>query len=184
MNKHITIALAVFAFLLCNPYCNSLSAQPPSAPPEMEIFKHEVGEWDVEIKAWEGPGEPKITKGSESNRMMGDFWLIGDFKGKLFGFDFLGHGTYTYDPEKKKYIGTWMDSLGPAVMHTEGTYDKEKKTLTMVGDAMAPTGEMAPHILTSVFGDNKKTMTMEIKQKDGTKFKMLEFSYTKKTAKK
>ena len=180
MKTHFTLSFVVVALLVNS----TLMAQVPSAPPEMDIFKQEVGEWDAEIKAWSGPGEPEVTKGSETNRMMGGFWTIGNFKGKMFGFDFLGHGTYTFDAEKKKYVGTWRDSLGPAVMRTTGDYDKEKKTLTMTGDALTPEGVMAPHIMTTVFNGDKKVMTMEIQQKDGSKFKMLEISYTKKSAKK
>ena len=156
----------------------------PKPAPEMGIFKQDAGEWECKIKAWEGPGtEAKITEGSETNRMLGGFWLITDFKGKMMGMDFQGHGTYGFDAEKKKYVGSWMDSLSPNVMHMEGSYNKESKTLTMVGDAPGPDGNTWTHIMDTVFkGDGKKVMTMHLHPKGvaDQKMKLFEMTYTRK----
>ena len=175
--KLVTTLLVAAVFLLI---ANNVVAQVP-VPPEMDVFKEDVGEWDCEIKAWQGPGEPTVTKGTESSRMMGGFWLISNFKGNLMGMDFEGHGTYGYDPEKKQYIGTWMDSLGPAPMHMVGSYDKETKTLSFVGEALGPDYKtMAKHTLSTCYKDSKRVMTMHVEPKGGDEFKMMEITYTKK----
>lgn len=91
-------------------------AQMPAPGPEMDILKKDVGEWDVEIKVWAEPGaEPSVSKGSESTRMFGQYWTVTNFEGNMMGLDFKGHGTYGYHPQKKKYVGVWMDSLGPYI---------------------------------------------------------------------
>ena len=61
---------------------NHAMAQLPTPTPEHEMLKKEAGTWDVEIKAM-----GQSTKGTESSRMLGGFWLITDFKGKLMGMD-------------------------------------------------------------------------------------------------
>ena len=83
----------------------------PKPGPEFDVLKADVGTWDVEIKTWAGPGDPTVSKGTETNRMLGDFWLVVDFQGNMMGMDFTGHGVYGYDVQKKHYIGTWIDSM-------------------------------------------------------------------------
>ena len=94
--------------LLCS--VTSLAQGLPKPGPEYDVFKHDVGTWDVEIKTPQGPA----TQGVENNRMLGGFWMLADFRGKLMGLDFKGHGVYGYDAEKKQYVGTWIDSLSSA----------------------------------------------------------------------
>lgn len=97
------------------------------------ILKQDIGVWDAEILMWEpgSKGEPTRSKGVERNRVMGDgMWLISNFEGTYAGMPFTGHGVTGYDPIKKKYIGTWVDSFTPHMMTLEGTYDAKTKTLT------------------------------------------------------
>lgn len=167
-------------FILCSTLPSILNAQIQEPGPEFEVLKSDLGTWDAEIKAWQGPGEPTITKGSETNKMLGGFWKITEFKGNLFGFDFDGHGIYGYDPEKKKYIGTWIDSLGAPKMDVVGTYDAKTKTMKYAGMALAPDGTMQKHTMTNVdHPDGTRTMTMHVGEGDKA-FKMLEIKYTKK----
>ena len=34
--------------------------------------------------------------------------------------EFHGQGQTGYDPNKKKYVGTWVDSISPTIMIMEG----------------------------------------------------------------
>ena len=152
----------------------------PKPGPEFDIFKSDVGTWDAEIIMSAGPGEPEITKGSETNRMLGGFWLLTDFKGKMMGLDFEGHGIYSYDAEKKQYTGIWMDSLSAQKMDMTGKYDKSTKTLTMEGMAPGPDGKPAKHVLsTKTHADGSRVMTMHIGEGESA-FKMFEMKYTKR----
>ena len=51
---------------------------------------------------------------------------------------FEGRGQFGYDPAKKKYVGTWIDSMSPTLRVLEGTYDAKTKTLTYKGDGVCP----------------------------------------------
>ena len=163
----------------------SVDAQIPSPAPEMDVLKRDVGEWDCEIRTWSAPGaEPMVTKGKESSRMLGGHWLITDFEGNMMGLDFKGHGTYGYDSGKKKYIGTWVDSMGPYMMQTEGTYDTETETLTVAGEAPGPDGKSTfTYTMVTRYKGKNRVMTMFMQPKgsgDDQKMKFFEITYTKR----
>jgi len=168
-----------FAIVQCSfMQCNAV-AQVPTAGPEYDVFKNDAGEWDVEITNY-ASGTPEVTKGTESNRMLGEFWLISNFEGKMMGLEFKGHGSTGYDAEAKKYVGTWVDSLSPGMMHMKGEYDKDKETMTLVGMAPGMDGNPAKHRLTTVYKDGKRVMTMYITLKGGEETKFMQMAYTKK----
>ena len=154
----------------------------PMPGPELDVLKADVGTWDVEIKAWAGPGEPTVTKGKETNRMLGGFWLLTDFEGNMFGLDFQGHGMYSYDAEKKHYVGSWVDSLSPSKMDMIGKHDKVNKTLTFEGMASGADGTPTKHVLKTTYKDDgTRTMTMHMQAGDDM-LKLFEMTYSKPKA--
>ena len=154
----------------------------PTPGPELDVLKADVGTWDVEIKTWAGPGEPTVTKGKETNRMLGGFWLLTDFEGNMFGMDFQGHGMYSYDAEKKQYVGSWVDSLSPSKMDMAGQYDKAKKTMTMEGMAAGMDGTPVKHVLMTRYKeDGTRTMSMHM-QAGEDMTKIFEMTYAKPKA--
>jgi hypothetical protein len=60
----------------------------------------------------------------------GGLCLISTFKAQMMGGAFEGHGLTTYDPAKKKYVGSWTDSMSTGMAVGESTYDAAKKTWT------------------------------------------------------
>ena len=97
--------------------------------PEHEILKTREGTWDTTMKA--GGME---FKGVMKYKMdLGGLWLAGSLESDLAGQKFSGRSMDTYDAKKKKYVGVWFDSMSTTPMTMEGTYDKQKKTLTVVG---------------------------------------------------
>ena len=177
----------VFSLLLAVSFFSQAMAQEGMPPPgpEYDLLKKDVGKWDCVIKTWEQPGaKPSATKGSETGYMFdGGYWLMTSFEGKMMGLDFKGHGTYGYDAKKKKYVGTWIDSLGPYMMHVEGEYDKETETLNMVGDSPGPDGEtMFTYTMSTCYKDNNRVMTMYMQPKgsgEDQKMKFFEITYSK-----
>ncbi|TWT92234.1 DUF1579 domain-containing protein [Neorhodopirellula pilleata] len=167
------------AIVQCGLLQSNAVAQVPSAGPEYEVLKNDAGEWDVEITNY-ATGTPEVTKGIESNRMLGDFWLISNFEGKMMGLEFKGHGSTGYDAETKKYVGTWVDSLSPGIMHMKGNYDKDKKTMTLVGIAPGMDGNPAKHRLTTVYMDRRRVMTMYITPQGSEETKFMQLAYTRK----
>lgn len=112
------------------------AAQDPSQMPkptkEHEWLQKLVGEWDTESEIVMDPAkEPMKTKGSESSRSIGGFWVLSEHKGDFFGAPFTGILTLGYDAEKKKYVGTWVDSVFPVLWKYDGSVDATGKILTL-----------------------------------------------------
>jgi hypothetical protein len=151
----------------------------PKPGPEFDAFQSDLGTWDVEIKTWGGPGKPTVSKGKETCRMLGGFWMLVDFQGNMMGLDFKGHGSYSYDAEANQYIGTWIDSLSPKKMEMIGKYDKDNQVMTYGGMAPGPDGNLAKHIMTTRYNnDGTRVMTMQI-QAGKDMMKIFEMNYTK-----
>jgi len=114
------------------------AAQAPAMPmpkpgPEHAILKQDVGTWDATVEMFMAPGAPPmVSKGVETNNMgCGGLCLITDFKGEMApGQAFYGHGVTTWDPAKKKYVGSWTDSMSAGLGIGESTYDAARKTVT------------------------------------------------------
>lgn len=181
---------ALIAGMLSLVFCGRALAQPSTViTEEHKILHQEVGSWNVKMRLWpEGP-EGALIEGvcQEQNRLLGDgLWVISNFKGTFGGIAFEGHGTYGYNTHKKKYVGTWIDTMNSAVSTMEGTYDKESKTLTMFSTGTEPDGkEMKTKNVAKYIDENTRTFTMS-NLAPGSKdkyVKMMELQYTRKDKK-
>lgn len=111
----------------------------PKPGPEHALLKTREGTWETTMKAG-----GQDSKGTVTYKMgLGGFWLTGDMDSEMFGAKFLGHSLESYNPVKKKYVSIWVDSMSPAPVTMEGTYDKEKKTYTMEGEGPGMDGKSA-----------------------------------------
>ncbi|MGL4550732.1 MAG: DUF1579 domain-containing protein [Gemmataceae bacterium] len=131
----------------------------PKPGPEHEMLAKLAGTWDTTMKA---PGME--SKGTATYKMeLGGIWLGGVLESELFGTKFTGKSLESYHPAKKKYVSVWVDSMSTAPVTMEGTYDEEKKTLTMAGEGPAMEGKMAKYKSVSKMPDaDTLEMTMWI----------------------
>jgi hypothetical protein len=99
-----------------------------------------AGRWNATVKSWHDPaGEPMVSTGTEDAEMIfGGRYLKSHFKGSMMGQAYEGMGTMGYDNGKKKYVGTWFDSMGTGIMSYEGDYDAQKKELVCLGSYVDP----------------------------------------------
>lgn len=152
--------------------------------PQHEVLKGEAGTWDATMKIFMGgPGEPpQVSKGVETNRMLGGLWLIGEFEGEFVGQKFLGHGVTGYDTEKKKYVGTWVDNVTARIMPLEGTYDAASKTLTLYTEAISPiTGKPVKERHVHEYKDeDHRLLRMYQPGPDGKDSLLMEVAYTRR----
>ena len=181
MNYTLTNAVAGYCFSLCF----ALNAHAQTSK-EHEILKKDVGTWTAECKMWvAGPdADPIVSPGKETNRLLpGGNWLLSEFESEFGGEKFTGHGTFGYEPEKKKYVGSWVDSMSPYMMMMEGTYDDKTKTMTMFYTAKDPAGNEANGKTVCVTKDEKTrvfTMYMQARESKDKFVKMMEITYHKK----
>lgn len=118
---------------------------PPSDMPkpvkEHDWLKNLVGEWESDCEIFMEPGKPPIkAKSTESGRMLGRFWVLTDGKGEIMGMPMQSQMTLGYDADKKKFVGTWVDSMGGYLWNYTGSLDAAGKTLTLETEGPCPMG--------------------------------------------
>jgi len=109
-------------------------------------------------------------------------WLVSRFEGEAAGMPFVGVGTSGYDPEKKKYVGTWVDTMTPHLMITEAEYDEEKKPLTGTAEGRDPHTKKpyTAKIVARYVDDDTRVFEMHMPGEDGKEFKMMEITYKRR----
>ena len=152
----------------------------PKAGPEHDILKEEVGDWDATVEMLTPPGIPPST-GEEKCTLMGGLWVITDFRGDFAGHPFYGHGTIGWNPIKKKYVSTWVDSMATSIGFGESTYDAAKKTMVGVFEGPDETGKMIKmkSVVEWKSGDNR-VFTMSQIGPDGKDVPTLRITYRRK----
>jgi hypothetical protein len=145
-------ALALVAFT-----APAVPAQPHKPGPEHEMLKKFVGTWDTTMKSPNGEAMGTTTYKME----LGGLWLTSALEIDLGAVKFQGKGMDGYDAAKKKYVSAWFDNMGTAPMLMEGTYDKDKKTMTLTGDGPGPDGKPTKWKTVSTMSDDDNfTFTM------------------------
>lgn len=150
--------------------------QIPKPGPEHEHFKQLEGVWDATIHMKEGESKGVMTW----KVGLGGLWLLDHFKGDAGGMSFEGMGATSYDPAKKKYIGVWIDSMSTAPMISEGTLDKSKKIMTMVGEAPMPGGKTMKMTMISEMKDANNVVFVMKGNEGGTEFEMMKITYKRR----
>jgi hypothetical protein len=155
---------------------------PPMPGPEHEVLKLDLGTWDASIEMLM-PGVPAgpPSKGVEVNTLgCNGLCLSTDFKGEVMGGPFQGHGVMTWDPQKKKYVGSWSDSMTAGLASTEGTWDAAKKTFNST--MTTPDGSGGTVALRSTVeytADGKRVFSMFMPGPDGKEVPSMRITYTR-----
>jgi hypothetical protein len=164
------------------------AAMPMVKPgPEHELLKKDVGTWDATVENLMpppgAPAPPPPSKGVETNKLIGGLWLVTDFKSQMMGQPFQGHGTTGYDTNKKKYVGTWVDSMSTGLMVGESTYDPATKTVTGYMEGTDPAGKPAKmKMVTEYKDDNTRVFTMYMTGPDGKEAPGMRITYKRRAA--
>jgi len=129
-----------------------------------------VGEWIYEASITEGQPSSKAT-GTESVRSIKGIWIQAEADGEAPG---AGHATSImtlgYDPEKKRFIGTWIGSMMTHMWIYDGELDAAERVLTLnsEGPSMANDGTMSKYRDVIEFtDDNRRTLTARVLEADG-----------------
>lgn len=158
MNRFAFTGIAT-AFLAATVLLQAQEPPKPAAPEkEHEWLAQLVGEWDTDAEANLGPGIPPVKcTGTASDRMVGGLWMVTEQTMAVSDPPMTGVMTIGYDPAKKKFIGTWIDSMTAHLWKYEGTLDAAGKVLTLEAEGPNP---LVPGKL------SKYRDAIEIKSKD------------------
>ena len=176
MRKLFTSACSLIAFCALGAQAQDM----PKPGPEHDKMKAIEGTWDA-VVSFQG----KESKGTMTYKMgMGGFWMVEHFKGTFADSKFEGRGMTTYDPEKKKYVNIWADSMGPSYMITEGTFEKDNR-MVMKGKMPMGPGKTAPVTIINEMKDkDNMTTTFLVTGADGKEGEMMKITYKRAEPKK
>jgi hypothetical protein len=117
----------------------------PKPEKEHDWLQRLVGEWTYEFEMPMKPGDPPMKfTGTESVRSIGGLWIQAEGKGHgPDGTPTTALLTLGYDPQKKKYVGTWLGSMMTYLWVYEGSLAGNTLKLDTVGPNFAVEGKMA-----------------------------------------
>jgi hypothetical protein len=171
--SHRVVIVAIVALIGGTP----TRAQAPKPTPQHEQLKKLVGSWDAKVKFL-----GKESKGTMTYRQQhGGLWLVSHFSGEIGGGKFEGDGLDGYDSLKQKFVSIWADSLAPEVLITEGTWDKEKKQMTMTGKGIGQDGKAAKiRTVTTWNNDDDIDFVFYMSNADGKEQEIVKIAYNRK----
>ncbi|HEV7573683.1 MAG TPA: DUF1579 domain-containing protein [Thermoanaerobaculia bacterium] len=197
MRSRILVAALVAAFTATLSFADDPKPQTGPGQAEMEAMMKAAtpgdahkklgamaGTFNADVKMWMQPGAPPAGGGglSENTWALDGRWLEQHFTGNFMGMPFSGVGFTGYDNIKKKYVGTWMDTMTTSVMISSGTANADGKSYTFTSSMDDPmTGKSTPVKETiTVIDNDHHTLEMWGPAPDGKMFKTMEIAYTRK----
>jgi hypothetical protein len=120
-----------------------------NAKPEQEHIwlQKLVGSWTYESEALMGPDQPPMKSGGkETFRSLSDLWFIGEAEGAMpDGKAATMIITIGYNPETKRYMGTWIGSMMTTLWVYDGFREGNTLNLDAEGPSMAGDGKTAKY---------------------------------------
>ena len=132
-----------------------------------------VGEWTYEHNTPPAPGEePHKFTGTERVRMLGDVWVILEGEGNMPDGS-LARSVITlgYDPQKKRFVGTFIGSTMTNLWVYEGELDEAERILTLDTEGphfTTPGATTMYKDVIEIISNDERTLTSRALNDDGT----------------
>jgi Protein of unknown function (DUF1579) len=149
----------------------------PQPGPEHKVLEPLVGAWRAKAKIYLDPSKPPQDAEGVMMRkwIMDGRFLQEEFDGKLFGMTFKGMGVMGYDPQKKKYVSSWVDNMTLSIMTSTGDYDAKTKTLTSYSEQNDPSGmKVKTRDVVRIIDNDHHVLEMYRTPEKGKETKMME----------
>jgi hypothetical protein len=153
----------------------------PGAP--HKLLASLAGSWTTKTRAWMEPDKPPMegTGACEQKMLLGGRFLQQEFTGEMMGSSFTGIGVTGYNNHTKKYVSTWMDSMGTSILFFEGTANGDGKTVTQESRYEDPIkGPMKWRSVTKIVDNNTYVFELYNSDMKGKEQKMMEITYARK----
>jgi Protein of unknown function (DUF1579) len=159
---------------------------PMSAKPQKEHdWLHQlVGEWTCEGEAVMGPDKVQKWKATEVVRSVGGMWVVGEGTGEMpDGSPSTTLITLGFDPQKGRYVSTFVASMMTHMWVYEGSLDAAEKVLTLdtEGPGMSPEAPSAKYQdIVELKSTDERTLTSRILGEDGQWLQIMTATYRRK----
>jgi Protein of unknown function (DUF1579) len=142
-----------------------------------------VGEWTSEGEAAMEPGKPpERWKATESVRSLGGLWVLAEGQSEM-----PGGGTATtlmtlgYDPQKQRYVGTFVGSMMTHLWVYNGALDAAGTVLTLDTEGPDMTGKMAKFKdVIELKNDDHRLLRSQMLSDDGKWHEFMTANYRRK----
>jgi hypothetical protein len=144
-----------------------------------------VGKWNLTMKSWMLPNQPaRESKGTaEVKPILGDRFVEMKVNATFMEKPLTGVSTLGYDNTKKKFVGTWIDSMSTGIMRSEGTADSSGNIITTQAVTSDPLTGKEAHTRIVEKWENDNKFTDEFYEKRGGKeMKTMEIVYSRASA--
>ncbi len=144
-----------------------------------------VGDWTYDADCNMGPDQPPSkSNGSESVRSLGGLWVLCEGKGEMpGGGPCTTLMTLGFDPQKERYVGTWIGSMMTTLWVYDGSMDMAGKVLTLSaeGPNMCAEGKTAKYKDVIEFkSDDLRVLTSHMLGDDGKWQQFMTANYRRK----
>jgi hypothetical protein len=144
-----------------------------------------VGEWTCEGEAIMEPGAPPVRfESTENVRSLEGLWIVAEAHGEMPG---CGSSTTImtlgYDPQKERFVGTFVGSMMTHMWLYNGSLDATEKVLTLdtEGPSMTSEGEMAKYRdVIEIKSDSHRILSSHVLDEDGNWRQFLTAHYRRK----
>jgi hypothetical protein len=160
----------------------AMKAEPRTEHQWLQKF---VGEWTCEAEMKMKPDEPPVTsKATEVARSLGGLWILAEGQGEM-----PGGGSATtlmtlgYDPDRNRFVGTWVGSMMTYMWVYDGALDAAGTTLTLdtKGPSMAGDGKMSSYQDVIEFkSDDHRILSSQVLGDDGQWHRFMTAHYRRK----
>lgn len=161
--------------------------EPMNAKPQKEHqwLQKLVGEWTFESEASMGPdAPPEHCGGTESVRSLGGLWVIGEGLGEMPGGGPANTiMTLGYDPQWKRFVGTFIGSMMTHMWIYEGELDEAEKVLTLntEGPDFSTPGKTAKYQdIIELKSDDHRVLSSQFQGADGQWVRFMTANYRRK----
>ncbi len=161
---------------------------PTQAEPgrEHEWLQKLVGEWEYEHEAVMEPGQPPVKgTGIERVRSLGGLWILAEGQGEMpDGSAMTTMMTLGFDPDKGRYVGTFIASMMTYLWVYDGALDGAERVLSLEaeGPSFGAAGKMAQYKdVIEVKDDDHRTLTSHVLGDDGQWHQFMTAHYRRRT---
>lgn len=148
-----------------------------------QLLASMAGSWQTKTRSWMSPDQPPMESSGtcEMKMLLDGRFLEQVFSGDMMGSPFTGIGVTGYDNHTRKYVSTWMDSMGTGIYYFEGTASPDGRTITQKAQHDDPVrGLLTWRSVTRIVDDNTHEFEMYCADSSGSEQKMMEITYTRK----
>ncbi|MBI2863585.1 MAG: DUF1579 domain-containing protein [Chloroflexi bacterium] len=144
-----------------------------------------VGEWTFEGEMTMDPSKPpEKFKGTESVRSLDGLWIVAEGQSEMPGGGAATMlTTLGYDPQKKRYVGTFIMSMETHLWLYDGALDATERVLTLEteGPNMTAEGTMAKFKdVTEFKTDDHRALTSHMLGDDGRWHSFMTINFRRK----